>query len=109
MTKECDHDGGTRGHGDGSDESGMPFYKPTQFRLALSLLVSIITMNLTWVVWKKKDNLAPYQFKLFTISILHLRTFHLSHSGSQVVLVHVAHRRFLPYPTHALSSKFVDA
>jgi hypothetical protein len=36
-------------HDDVSDESGMPFHGPTQFRLALSLLV-LIKMNLTWVV-----------------------------------------------------------
>ena len=60
MTKECDHDGGTRGHDDGSDESGMPFYKPTQFRLALSLLVSIIYDELNvGCVKKKKETTWP--------------------------------------------------
>ena len=43
MTKEyCG--GGAREEENVSDESGMPFYGPTQFRLALSLLVPI-TMN----------------------------------------------------------------
>jgi hypothetical protein len=44
----AEEDDGTR-RDDVSDESGMPFYGPTQFRLALSLLVPI-TMNLTWDV-----------------------------------------------------------
>jgi hypothetical protein len=80
-------------HDDVSDESEMPFYGPTQFRLTLSLLVPI-TMNLTWVLWKKKrGHLAPYQ-------ALH----NLDSSPPSLLVLSVASEiSAVPCSTHALS------